>query len=49
MSVPLPPGAYAKALQEKRSSQKRRKYLAWGIGGGLLASLLTTITVLIVK
>ncbi len=36
MSVPLPPGAYAKALQEKRSSQKRRKYLAWGIGGGLL-------------
>lgn len=35
MTTPLPPGAFAKALQERRARQRRRRLIAWGVGGGV--------------
>ncbi|MFT3887264.1 MAG: FtsQ-type POTRA domain-containing protein [Arachnia sp.] len=36
MTQPLPPGAFAKALQEKRAAARRRKLLIWGISAGVI-------------
>ena len=36
MTQPLPPGVFAKALQERRVRQRRRRVIGWSVGGGLL-------------
>ncbi len=36
MTQPLPPGAFAKALQEKRRATRRRRLVVWGIAGGTI-------------
>ncbi|MBK7821564.1 MAG: FtsQ-type POTRA domain-containing protein [Tessaracoccus sp.] len=40
MTQPLPPGAFAKALQDKRKAERRRRLLVWGIAGGVLVAAL---------
>ncbi|HMS38067.1 MAG TPA: hypothetical protein PKA93_12945, partial [Arachnia sp.] len=40
MTQPLPPGAFAKALQDRRSAERRRRLLIWGIAGGVLLAAL---------
>ncbi len=40
MTQPLPPGAFAKALQDKRAASRRRRLLIWGIAGGVLLAAL---------
>lgn len=37
MTQPLPPGVFAKALQERRAKQRRRKIIAWATGGVVVA------------
>jgi len=36
VTQPLPPGVFAKALQERRVRQRRRRVIGWSVGGGLL-------------
>ncbi len=36
MTQPLPPGVFAKALQERRVRHRRRRVIGWSVGGGLL-------------
>ena len=40
MTQPLPPGAFAKALQDKRAAARRRRLLIWGGAGTVLAAAL---------
>ncbi len=40
MTQPLPPGAFAKALQDKRAAARRRRLLIWGVAGTVLAAAL---------
>lgn len=37
MNQPLAPGAFARALQNRRATDRRRRWLFWGIGGAILA------------
>lgn len=45
MSQPLPPGAFAKALQEKRRAQRKRRILLWSISGGIVVLLAAAVIV----
>jgi cell division protein FtsQ len=40
VTQPLAPGAFAKALQDRRSAERRRRHLIWGIAGGVLLAAL---------
>ena len=39
MTQPLPPGAFAKALQDKREAERRRHWIIWGSVAGLVVVL----------
>lgn len=39
MTQPLPPGAFAKALQDKREAERRRRWIIWGSVAGLVVVL----------
>lgn len=39
MSQPLPPGAFARALKDKREGQRRRRLWTAGIAGGLVLTI----------
>lgn len=39
MTQPLPPGAFAKALQDRREAERRRRWIIWGSVAGLVVVL----------
>ncbi|WP_077347459.1 cell division protein FtsQ/DivIB [Tessaracoccus flavescens] len=39
MTQPLPPGAFAKALQDRREAERRRRLIIWGSVAGLVVVL----------